>query len=48
MDFCKDENVPKSPTSLHKRLNDKRIEAKIINSKRVVKSAIKRQKGMGL
>lgn len=38
----------KSPTSLHKRLNDKRIEANIINSKRVVKSAIKRQKGMGL
>ncbi len=38
----------KPPTSLHKRLNDKQIEANIINSKRVVKSAMKRQKGMGL
>ena len=38
----------KSSTSLHKRLNDKQIEANIINSKRVVKSAMKWQKGMGL
>ena len=38
----------KPPTSLHKRLNDKQIEANVLNSKRVVKSAMKRQKGMGL
>ena len=40
--------TPKSPTSLHKRLNDKRIEANIINFNRVVKSAMKWQKGVGL